>query len=257
MNRVLPSRLLTPIKHPETKTGAAEGHILNGPRILRKATMIMGYHTNYFLTVTPMGMALYEAVDAILGCVNGYFERNGLENNAGSWLDLDDTWYNHEEDMLAISKQFPELLFVLEGEGENNDDLWKQYFRNGKTLFCPAYSVYWPFIEARMKSPEEAKAELEALEKEEGPKLSDEQRSRRDMIDNSVYQCILAMLNKEEKAFPWDADLVARLENHIIDFLKQDGLRVYRPTIVTDLDGKERVADYEEGESRRDCGEEA
>lgn len=108
-----------------------------------------------------------------------------------------------------------------------------------------------------MKSPEEAKAELEASEKAEGPKLTDEQRNRCHMIDNSVYQCVLAMLNKQEEAFPWNADLVARLEDHIIDFLKQDGFRVYRPTIIMDLNGKERVADYEEGESRRDCGKEA
>jgi len=223
---------------------------------MRKATMIMGYRTNYYLTVSPIDKAQYEALDAVIDCVNSYFESNGVENSVGSWTDLDDTWYN-EEDMLAISKQFPDLLFVLDGEGENTADLWKQYFRNGKTLVCPAYSVFWPFIEARMKSPEESRAELEAFEQAEGPKLTDEQKNRRDMIDNSVYQCVLAMLNKEEKAFPWDADLVARLEDHIIDFLKKDGLRVYRPAIVKDQSGKERVADYEEGESRGDSGEEA
>jgi hypothetical protein len=41
-------------------------------------------------------------------------------------------WYDHEEDMEKISSQFPGILFVLKGEGDESDDLWKNYFLNGQ-----------------------------------------------------------------------------------------------------------------------------
>jgi hypothetical protein len=42
-------------------------------------------------------------------------------------------WYQWEEDMKALSKQFPALLFTLDGEGEESGDIWRAYFRNGKS----------------------------------------------------------------------------------------------------------------------------
>ncbi len=44
------------------------------------------------------------------------------------------TWYDHEEDMLVISKQYPETTFKLSGEGEENDDIWAKFFKKGKVV---------------------------------------------------------------------------------------------------------------------------
>lgn len=41
-------------------------------------------------------------------------------------------WYDHHDDMLKISSQFPEVLFMLEGNGEENDDIWESEYLNGK-----------------------------------------------------------------------------------------------------------------------------
>jgi len=32
--------------------------------------------------------------------------------------------------MIQISKEFPSVLFILSGLGEENDDIWKAFFRN-------------------------------------------------------------------------------------------------------------------------------
>lgn len=50
-------------------------------------------------------------------------------------------WYEHEEDMINISKQFPNFVFKLHGEGEDNDDVWDQYFYQGHTELC-----VWSFV---------------------------------------------------------------------------------------------------------------
>jgi len=45
-------------------------------------------------------------------------------------------WYGHDEDMDILSKQFPEALFTLHGRGEEDWDLWKKYYKNGKSQRC-------------------------------------------------------------------------------------------------------------------------
>lgn len=67
------------------------------------------------------------------------FYRNG-QNNFGSYelnpLDSDEweemKWYDHDEDVLELSKQWPTILIMLEGYGEDDGDIWKCYYKNGK-----------------------------------------------------------------------------------------------------------------------------
>jgi hypothetical protein len=40
-------------------------------------------------------------------------------------------WYNHEVDMRIISKEYPDVVFELHGEGEQAGDMWIKYFKNG------------------------------------------------------------------------------------------------------------------------------
>jgi len=40
-------------------------------------------------------------------------------------------WYSHEKEMRSYSKKHPEVLFTLEGEGEESGDIWKEYYFNG------------------------------------------------------------------------------------------------------------------------------
>ena len=49
-------------------------------------------------------------------------------------------WYEHEEDMMACSKAFPELTFCLHGEGDDQFDYWNKYFHNGE---CEVCHVIW------------------------------------------------------------------------------------------------------------------
>lgn len=42
-------------------------------------------------------------------------------------------WYEHKQDMMSISSQLgDDVLLLLEGEGESNGDVWKEYYRGGK-----------------------------------------------------------------------------------------------------------------------------
>ena len=54
-------------------------------------------------------------------------------------------WYDCEEDMLEISRQFPDVRFTIDGEGEESRDIWEEHFLNGKCQYCPADIVFPEF----------------------------------------------------------------------------------------------------------------
>ena len=41
-------------------------------------------------------------------------------------------WYDHDEVMISVSEKFNGILFILYGDGEERDDIWKKYFYNGQ-----------------------------------------------------------------------------------------------------------------------------
>lgn len=60
-------------------------------------------------------------------------------------------WYNNALDMEELSKKFPNKLFILEGKGEDGDDIWKKYFKNGKSYFEKAQIIFKDFDESKLE----------------------------------------------------------------------------------------------------------
>ena len=60
-------------------------------------------------------------------------------------------WYNHENDMREISKQFPDIIFQLNGEGEESGDIWVKYFVNGKMQTASAKITFDGFDQKKLK----------------------------------------------------------------------------------------------------------
>lgn len=42
-------------------------------------------------------------------------------------------WYDYDKDIIELSEKYPDLVFAVEGYGENSDDAWKEWWHNGKT----------------------------------------------------------------------------------------------------------------------------
>lgn len=56
-----------------------------------------------------------------------------------------DKWYDHEKPMLALSMEFPDCIFTLEGEGEEHGDNWRKRFLNGEMEEIRPDTVWPPF----------------------------------------------------------------------------------------------------------------
>jgi uncharacterized protein YuzE len=105
----------------------------------------MGYYTGYSLTVSGNNEL------AIIAELRSRYESAGYALTENG--DTQDTckWYDHETDLAYFSKQNPEALFTLNGNGEDSPDLWVKYFKNGKKQICKGEIVYPPVDESKLK----------------------------------------------------------------------------------------------------------
>jgi hypothetical protein len=59
-------------------------------------------------------------------------------------------WYSFDNDMVAFSALHPNYLFELEGWGEEDGDIWRAYFQNGKYYKVDAEVIFPPYDESKM-----------------------------------------------------------------------------------------------------------
>ncbi len=62
-------------------------------------------------------------------------------------------WYEHEEELCAFSTRFPAVLITVTGYGEENDDIWRKYFKNGKVQMEFAEMTFESFDESKLRDP--------------------------------------------------------------------------------------------------------
>lgn len=91
----------------------------------------MGYYTTYQLSlVNPPKDANIDRLKQELTEISGYgpdlFNYDSVK------------WYKWEDDTKAFSTKYSELVFRLDGEGEESGDIWTAYFHNGK---CVVHSM--------------------------------------------------------------------------------------------------------------------
>jgi hypothetical protein len=60
-------------------------------------------------------------------------------------------WYEHEHDMNLLSKEFPDIVFTVTGDGEESDDLWREYWKNGKVQNANRHIVYDEYNEDKLE----------------------------------------------------------------------------------------------------------
>ena len=117
----------------------------------------MGYHTSYSLFAYPISDP--KIADEIANALRKFdiinyaldwkyrFTEDGVEFGAHDPVE----WYESDEEMRVISKEFPDIHFELHGEGEMNDDIWTRHFVNGKAQLCMAEIVIPPFDPEKLK----------------------------------------------------------------------------------------------------------
>jgi hypothetical protein len=106
----------------------------------------MGYYTDFEIIVKP---ALYSHTD-----VEAF--RKAFSHTTGYVLDDDfrvlyAKWVAHHKDMRALSAQYPDWSFTVDGVGEDGGDIWRIYYKNGKSQDANARLVFDDFDEGKLQ----------------------------------------------------------------------------------------------------------
>ena len=107
----------------------------------------MSYYTSYEITVKG------DVSDVVKDAITLNMEKLVLpEYNEwmGGWACYGN-WYEHEEDMKELSLKFPDIVFDVYGDGEETEDLWHKYFKNGKMQYCPVRFEFDDFDESKLE----------------------------------------------------------------------------------------------------------
>lgn len=105
----------------------------------------MGYYTGYSLETTGAADRL-----AIIKELRDKYEDAAWALTENGDREASCKWYDHDEHLLAFSKEHPDVLFTLHGEGEEQPDLWTKYYKNGKKQLAQAVITYEPFDESKL-----------------------------------------------------------------------------------------------------------
>lgn len=119
----------------------------------------MGYYTDYELTISGFektDSGSYTTTAGVDPLVELQLEQEikkmgvweGGDVNSVYWCNA--KWYDHDDDMLLLSKRFPEALFELSGSGEDKCDMWTTYYHDGKMQYCHAIITYEEFDQEKL-----------------------------------------------------------------------------------------------------------
>lgn len=77
--------------------------------------------------------------------------KNKIPKTIDEVIQGENKWYSWEKDMKDISKQFPDTTICLHGEGEDREDMWYAYFKNGKEAYYKAEITYPDYYESDLQ----------------------------------------------------------------------------------------------------------
>lgn len=105
----------------------------------------MGYYTEHTLKAfNAKNIENFEEEFAqILEDISGY----SYEEIQGDSI----KWYTADENMLEASKMYPDVIFELSGNGEEKEDIWRTYYKNGKKHDAKVSITFEPYDEEKLK----------------------------------------------------------------------------------------------------------
>lgn len=99
----------------------------------------MGYYTDYDFSNNSQ-----EVIEAIHALADYPIYGNGGNIQYAKW-------YEWKEHLKEVSERFPDEVISIEGEGEESGDIWKAYFKNGKSFKAQAVLTFEEFDESKLE----------------------------------------------------------------------------------------------------------
>ena len=109
----------------------------------------MGYETAFSLDIADEGdkdfnEMISEFRNVSKKIADAIDEDGYCNNDTSDWSDYDDR-------LKEFSKKYPDAVFILNGDGEEEDDEWFTYYKNGKLQHCPKRIEYDEYDENKLQ----------------------------------------------------------------------------------------------------------
>ena len=105
----------------------------------------MGYYTYFNCRVIDEGSYDNEYIKKAANRLSEIMDYDGDEKEDFNFISYDSMkWYECEDDMKKLSKEFPDMVFEISADGEESDDFWMEYFLNGDAYYCRGRVVFDP-----------------------------------------------------------------------------------------------------------------
>lgn len=91
----------------------------------------MGYYTEYHIKMKYASDELQRLASDELAEL---LEIEGTEEPFGYFCYDRYKWYECVSDMIKISSHYPNATFVVDGAGEDYDDIWRAFFHDGECV---------------------------------------------------------------------------------------------------------------------------
>jgi len=105
----------------------------------------MGYYTKHNLEIKKGCTGLISELREWCEDARDSFDDDGK-------CEEETKWYSHREDLISFSKNHPEAIFLLCGQGEESGDIWREYYKGGRIQVCRAVISFDDFDESRLKN---------------------------------------------------------------------------------------------------------
>ena len=159
----------------------------------------MGYITTFSLHLVSGKKSDFEK---LLANIKDKFNLDFSQGNS-----VETTWYDHESDMMELSKKYPSLIVSLDGNGEDIGDDWCKRFHNGEVEFYGLEDP-WPLF-FRLASTDERRNNLQRI---------------KENAKQEMFNAILSMVPPSGIKFEHEKPLY--IENHNDDLIKGNVLEI-------------------------------
>jgi len=93
----------------------------------------MGYDTWFNVNITSAPQDYKEAEEARKDIAKAVFGIDTKQNLSRLDEGFEAHWYDHDKDLVKISKKHPKVLIEVSGDGESSDDVWASRYRDGES----------------------------------------------------------------------------------------------------------------------------
>lgn len=107
----------------------------------------MGYETSFRIDVGNTHID----PDKILQALERQSGYDGWFDFTAGVFSIDAKWYDYDIHMKEVSVVFEDLVFQVDGDGEESGDTWRKYYKSGKVMDATPDIIYKEFDESKLE----------------------------------------------------------------------------------------------------------